>query len=157
MKKILLVIAIMSFLIPASLFAKSPSDQEVKDATVAVMTVFAMVFMSSMMGTAPENVTVDSDMSTGNSTMVFNDFNVASFVDSMSAMMDSMDGGEKPVFAFNHMSGTIAVNELGDLIADVSLKGGNVETLKIKTNDEDLLSLNANGKDFSYLDQVFTE
>lgn len=43
-----------------------------------------------------------------------------------------------------------AVGE-GDMEMDVTLKGGPVKRLVMKTRGEDLLSLVADGKDFSYL------
>ena len=157
MRKFLLIAVILSLLIPASLFAKGPTDAEVTETTIAVLSLFGMVFMSSMFGTSPEGVEINMDMETGKSAVVFDSFEVEPFVLSMADMMSQVPEGEKPVFSFEMISGDIDVNEAGDLLLDVNLKGGNIKTLKIESSGEDLVSLEANGKDFSHLDSVFED
>ena len=150
MKKIALIFLMAVLLLPATLFA-APTDIEVFNATSGVMSVFAMVFMSSMFGQAPENVTVDSNLETGASTMTFDGFQVQGFVDSMSQMMQSTGSEDDFDIEFDEMSGKIIVNEAGDLDLNVDLKGGNVNNLIMKSEGEDISYIKANGKDYTHL------
>lgn len=151
MKKIAMVFLMTALLVPASLFA-APTDEEVYDTTAGVLAVFGMVFMSSMFGQAPENVTLDSDMDTGASTMVFDGFQVQDFMDSMSEMMQQMDSENEDFdIDFKEMSGQIAVNQAGDLDMDVDLKGGSVRNLIMKSEGEDLVVIKADGKNYGHL------
>ncbi len=150
MKKIALVFLMTALLVPASLFA-APTDEEVYDTTAGVLAVFGMVFMSSMFGQSPENVTLDSNMETGASTMIFDGFQVQEFMDSMSEMMQQMENDEDFNIDFNEMSGKIAVNQAGDLDMDVNLKGGSVRNLIMKSEGEDLVTIKADGKNYAHL------
>ena len=157
MKKIVLVCLMTALLVPASLFA-APSDEEVYDTTAGVLAVFGMVFMSSMFGQAPENVTLDSNMETGATTMVFDNFQVQGFMDSMSEMMQSMEEDEELNIDFDEMSGEIAVNQAGDLDLDVDLEGGSVKNLVMKSEGEDLVTIQADGKNYTHLkEQLMAE
>jgi len=155
MKKVLMITLILAMIIPATLFAKGPTDLEVQEATVAVLSVFGLVFMSSMFGQTPDGVIVDMDMETGRSVMEFSDFNVDAFVASMSEMMEQTPEEEQPVFSFNAMTGTIIVDEEGNLNLDMELSGGNVKTLEMKTSGDDMVMIEANGKDYSHLNEIF--
>jgi len=150
MKKILLTVLMLSILIPTALFAATPKDEEVFEATTAVLSVFGLVFMSSMFGEAPEGVTMDMNMETGFAVMVFDNFSVQEFTDSMSELMEASDD-EKLVFAFTKMSGKIEVDESGNLDLDVKLTGGSVNSLIMKSEGEDIISIEANGKSYNHL------
>ncbi|MDC7241980.1 MAG: hypothetical protein PQJ50_16615 [Spirochaetales bacterium] len=152
MKKVLLTVLMLSILVPASLFAASPKDEEVYEATVAVLSVFGMVFMSSMFGTAPEGVDMDMNMETGYAKMVFDDFDVDGFMGGMSEMMEASE--EEIVFGFTGMDGTIEVTPEGDLNLDVDLDGGNVNNLKMASQGEDIVSIQANGKSYNHLAEM---
>ena len=157
MKKIALVFLMTALLVPVSLFA-APTDEEVYKTSSGVMSVFALVFMSSMFGQAPENVTVDSNLETGASTMTFDKFQVQTFVDSMSQMMQASGSGEDFDVEFDEMSGKIIVNEAGDLDLDVDLKGGSVKNLIMKSEGEDLVTIKADGKNYAHLrDRLMAE
>jgi hypothetical protein len=150
MKKTALTVLMLSLLLPASLFAATPSDEEVYEATAAVLSVFGMVFMSSMFGETPENVTMDMNMETGYAIMEFEDFAVQDFKESMSDLLDSADTDEI-IFDFSKMSGKIEVDETGNLNLNVKLTGGNVNTLLLKSEGEDLILIEANGKSYNHL------
>jgi len=150
MKKILLTALMLSILVPASLFAAAPKDEEVFEATTAVLSVFGLVFMSSMFGQAPDGVTMDMNMETGFAVMEFDNFSVQEFTDSMSDLMEAPDE-EKLVFAFSRMSGKIEVDESGNLDLNVKLTGGNVNSLVMKSEGEDIISIEANGKSYNHL------
>ena len=140
----------LSILLPTALFAAAPSDEEVYQATVAVLSVFGLVFMSSMFGEAPANVTMDMNMETGSAMMEFDQFPVKDFSESMSEMMDSAETDEI-VFGFSEMTGKILVDEAGNLNMDVNLTGGNVKTLVMKSEGEDIVTIEANGKSYNHL------
>jgi len=150
MKKILLTALMLSILIPTALFAASPSDEEVFEATTAVLSVFGLVFMSSMFGEAPEGVTMDMNQETGFAVMNFDNFTVKEFTDSMSELMDPSDK-DQLTFAFTKMSGKIQVDESGNLDMNVKLTGGNINSLIMKSEGEDITSIEANGKSFNHI------
>lgn len=156
MKKILLTVLMLSILLPTALFAASPSDEEVYQATVAVLSVFGLVFMSSMFGEPPANVTMDMDMETGYSIMEFDQFPVQDFTDSMSEMMEASDE-DQLVFGFTEMSGKIEVDEAGNLNLDVDLVGGAVKSLIMKSEGEDIVTIEANGKPYNHLREQLME
>ena len=155
MKKILLTVLMLSILIPASVFAASPSDDEVYEATVAVLSVFGLVFMSSMFGTAPDGVVMDMNMETGYSQMTFDAFNVTDFTTGMAEMMESSD--EDIDFNFTKMSGTIEVDEAGNLNLDVDLTGSNVKNLKMESQGDDIVTIQANGKSYNHLSKMLMD
>ena len=155
MKKILLTVLMLSILIPASVFAASPSDEEVFQATTAVLSIFGLVFMSSMFGSAPEGVEMDSNMETGFTQMTFNGFNVQDFTAGMSGMMESAD--EELVYSFSKMSGSIEVDQAGNLNMDVDLSGGNIKNLIMESEGEDLVTIKANGKSYNHLAAMLME
>ncbi len=156
MKKILFLIVIAAVLLPAAAFAQNPSDAEVQETASAVMASFGIVFLSSMFGEPPEGVQVDMDMTTGKSSMIFDNFNAAEYINSFGDT-DPDAEYEMPDFYFETMSGNITVDENGNMNLDVKLKGGNISTLKMQTDDEDLVLLTANGKDFGYLKDFMEE
>ncbi len=155
MKKIFLLFLILTLRIPAFLFSQSLSDLEVQETTIAALTLFGFVLMTSMISAAPENVEMEMDMMTGITHMEFTRFGVTEFVLSMSETMGSPSGGEQPTFSFETLTGTIDVNEQGDLIMDLSLSGGNIKTLKLQTRGEDLVLLEANGSNYNHLEGMF--
>lgn len=152
MKKILLTVLMLSILIPASVFAAGPSDEEVYETTVAVLSVFGLVFMSSMFGTSPEGVEMDMNMETGYSQMTFDGFNVTEFTSGMSEMMESSD--EDINFSFTKMSGLIEVDEAGNLNLDVDLTGSTVKNLKMKSEGDDIVTVQANGKSYNHISEM---
>lgn len=149
MKKILLTVLMLSILIPVSVFAAAPSDEEVFQATTAVLSIFGLVFMSSMFGTAPEGVEMDMNMETGYSQMIFDGFNVQDFTTGMAGMMESAD--EELIYSFSKMSGTVEVDEAGNLNMDVDLTGSNIKNLIMKSEGEDIVTIKANGKAYNHL------
>ena len=155
MKKLLLIITILSLLVPLSLTAQTPTDQEVEEATIGVMTLFGLVFMSSMFGAEHEGATMEMDPQTGASNMVFKDFGVSGFMTSMASAPGGPQTEELPQFPFKTMTGTIKVNQGGDFFMDIQLKGGNVKRLEMETTGEDLITLKANGENFSHLQEIF--
>jgi hypothetical protein len=155
MKKFFLTALILSFLIPSYLFAKAPTDKEVEDATVAVLFLFGMLYMSYMDDTLPEGVTVDLNMEKGTSSIVFSQFEVDTYIASMSELLESVLEEERPTYAFSSISGLIAVSEENNLTIDVQLSGGSIETLQLETTGEDLASLKANGKSYNHLNNIF--
>ncbi|MDC7235145.1 MAG: hypothetical protein PQJ58_18065 [Spirochaetales bacterium] len=152
MKKILLTVLMLSILIPASVFAAPPSDEDVYETTVAVLSIFGLVFMSSMFGTSPEGVTMDMNMETGNSKMEFNAFSVTDFTAAMSDMLESSE--DEVVFNFSQMDGVIEVDEAGNLNLDVDLEGGNVDSLVMQSEGEDIVTIEANGKSYNHLSEM---
>lgn len=157
MKKLLLTATILSLLIPASLFGAAPSDDEVKEATVAVLSLFGMVFMSTMVGEVPEGVESNINAETGEASVTFDRFEAASFFASMSDMIGELPEEDKPVFNFESLSGTLEVDASQNLSMNVRLYGGNVRTLQLTTSGENLVSLDANGKSYMHLEQIFQE
>ncbi len=157
MKNFLLTAVILLLLLPSSAFAEKPSDMEVQDTTIAVLTLFGFVFMSSMFGTVPTGVDVDMDMQTGVSKVEFMEFGVDDFVQSMTALMGETPQEEQPVFTFTIIDGIIDVNEKGDLKMDISLKGGNIKSLRLETAGESLVSLEANGSSYNHLEGMFQD
>ena len=160
MKKTVFIMLVISLLAPASIFALTPAETEVAETTAAVLSSFGIVFLSSMFGEIPEGVDVDMDMTTGNSVMKFENFNPVEYMtviaEQNQTTLEAMDS-EMPEFYFDEMSGSIAIDENGNMNLDMSLKGGNIRTIKLQTSDEDLVYFTANGKDYSYLDYEMLE
>ena len=152
MKKIFFLLIIIALIVPVSAFAAAPSELDVEQAASAVLAGFGAVFLASMFGQTPEGVKADVDMTTGNSKIIFNNFDTAAFFDAFTSMQGVSDDNDLPEIFFKTMSGTIAVDENGDMICDMKLDGGPVKTLQIKTSGEDLEYLKADGKDFTYLE-----
>ncbi|MBI9106196.1 MAG: hypothetical protein JEZ04_05575 [Spirochaetales bacterium] len=153
MKKIFLVLIILAVFVPSALFAEAPSDLEVQETTAGALTAFGMVFMMTMFGEPPLGVTVDANEETGMMVMSFNDFNADSFLAGIKGMGMVDQGNEISDIPFSSMSGVIKVGASGDIDLDLKLTGGNIKVLKLKTTDESLTLLNADGKDYSYLDE----
>jgi hypothetical protein len=64
---------------------------------------------------------------------------------------------EEIIFGFKEMSGKIEVDNAGNLDLDVSLLGGNVKTLVLKSEGEDIVSIEANGESFNHLKDQLME
>lgn len=158
MKKITLLILITLLLLPGILFADTPTDIEVQETTGAVLATFGIVFLSTMFGEAPEGVDVDTDIENGYSSIVFDTFDAETYFNAFSEMTaDSEMEQDLPEFYFKNMSGTISVNQEGNMQCDVSLKGGNIKSLTLKTSGEKLEYLTANGKNYTHLEDLFSE
>jgi hypothetical protein len=160
MKKLLLTAAILSLLIPASLFSEAPlTDEDVQDATISVLSLFGIIFMSSLSGTYPEGVTVDSDMEKGTTSIAFENFDVDAYVASMADMINQAPEEDRPSFDFSRLSGTIELNQGNNnsMVVDVNMQGGNVKTLMLHTTGEDLIALEANGENYNHLEEVFKQ
>ena len=155
MKKAFILIMVILFILPVSVFAKAPTEFEVQQTTYAVMTTFGLLFLASMFGQSPEGVTADMNINDGTSTMTFDSFDAEAYINSMPEMNQAMQENsdtEMPEFGFSSMSGDISVDENGNMKLDLNFKGGNVNTLKMETLEEELLYFTANGIDYSYLD-----
>ena len=152
-KKIFLILLISIFILPTAVFAAPPTDDDVLQTTSAVLAAFGIIILASMFGENPEGVSADMDMNTGKSNIVFKDFNLDSYFKKL-AEISGEDAGvsDMPSVKFNTMSGTIGVNDSGDVKCEMSFSGGNIKSLKFSTAGENLEYLTANGKDFSYLD-----
>ncbi|OJF76358.1 MAG: hypothetical protein BKP49_07765 [Treponema sp. CETP13] len=149
MKKMILAIAVAIMLLPASLFAE-PSEEEVENTISSVMAIYGMSMMASMLGVdIPEGaLVIEYNEDRSGSTLNYKDFPAKEFLEnmnSMSSMMEETSDEEQLVCPFTIMNGTVATNgsmfEDGniDLNIDVNLQGGNVKTLEMHTNDDDVI------------------
>ena len=155
MKKSFLLFLIFTLMMPAFLSSQPLSDSEVQETTIAALTLFGFVLMTSMISEAPENVEMEMDTMTGMTHMEFRQFGIEDFLTAMSETIGTPTEGEKPIFSFEALSGTIDVNEQGDIIMDLTLSGGNIKTLKLQTRGEALVLLEANGSNFNHLEGMF--
>jgi hypothetical protein len=160
MKK-LIVILFAALLAAAPVFA-APTEQEVGDTLGGVMMVYALVVMSSMFGVMPEGADVKMEMQEGTSSLVLKNLDVQPLMASEAGMglTASMNGDEEvPPVQFTHISGEISADEGGNLLLDVTLKGGPVKTLLMKMEEEEVVTFKADGRDYIYLtnDPTFLE
>ena len=58
-------------------------------------------------------------------------------------------------FVFTTMSGTVNLRGDDDFAADLTLSGGEVETLEITARGSEITRLVANGKDYGHLTDIF--
>jgi len=157
MKKIILTIVILILLLPSAAFAKGPSELEVQETTAVVLSTFGLIFMTSMFGETPEGAELRMEDISAGATIVFDSFDIKSYYIMLADSEGAAAMDELPPVSFSRMSGTISVNEDGDMNMDVVLKGGNIKTLTLRTSGEDLAELTVNGQDYSYLDEIFDE
>lgn len=146
---------ILALVLPSAVFAKAPTDIEVEETTIAVLAAFGLIFMTAMFGDTPEGVKIQADDSGADMSVIFDNFNIEEYFNSLEddETMNSMSE-EMPSLTFSKMSGSITINDTGDMNLNVKLKGGSISTLSIKTSGEDLAELKANGKDYTYLDDI---
>lgn len=154
MKKFLFILIISALLLPGLIFAQTiPIETEVQLTMGATLSTFGVVFISSMFGQAPEGVSSETD-DAGNSILNFENFNPSDFFKAMAEMTgesSSPNDGELP---FKTMTGTVSADSDGNMSIDMQYMGGNVKTLKLQTSGEDVLILTANGKDYSYIENI---
>ncbi len=161
MKKIL-IIFLAAALAAAPVFAAGPTEQEVGDTLAGVMMVYALVVMGSMFGAMPEGADVDLDMQTGESSLICDDLDVEPLMSSQAAMgmTASMNGDDDvPEILFSRISGEISASGEGNMLLDVTLKGGPVKNLVLEMEEETITKFKADGKDYLYLthDPAFME
>jgi len=152
MKKLLIVLFACA-LIMAPVFA-APTEQEVGDTLGGVMMVYALVLMSSMFGVMPDGADAQLDMQTGASSLVCDNLDVTALISTQAGMgmTASMNGDEDvPDIQFTRLSGEISATGEGDLLLDVTLKGGPVKNLYLKMAEEEVVTFKADGKDYLYL------
>jgi hypothetical protein len=148
MKKIFLTVLMLSILIPVSVFAATPSDEEVFQTTSEVLGLFAQVMMTTtMLKTELEGVTLEG-MDTGQFKLLFDNFNVQILGSPMGIMGTT---AESMTYSFTKISGVIEMTDLEDLSIDVDLTGSNIKNLIMKSENEDLVTIKANGKSYNHL------
>ena len=151
MKKIVFLILVISLIIPISIFAGPPTEIEVQETAAVVLGSFGIIFMSAMFGESPEGVKLDMDANSGGVKMFYEDFDVKTYFSDFSEM-EITDGEEMPEISFKTMSGTFIVDGDGNMESDMSFKGGNINTMKFKIYEDDMVYFTANGKDYRYID-----
>ena len=154
MKKYLIIFIVLAFLLPSSIWAAGPTEEQVMNATTSVLATYGLVFLSSMFGAVPEGVEADIVMDGGTSTIKFDSFNPKAFYLSMAETGQAGSVEEMPAFNFKTMTGLFELTAEGDMTCNMNLKGGEISRLVIRTGGEDLLELTADGKDFSYLENI---
>ncbi|MBI9106781.1 MAG: hypothetical protein JEZ04_08545 [Spirochaetales bacterium] len=155
MKKLILAIVILVLIMPSAVFAKGPTELEVEETTGVVLATFGLIFMTSMFGETPEGIELKMDDISSGMSIVFDNFDI----DAYFSMLSENEGSgvmtdELPPITFSKITGTVSVTEDGDMNLEVKLKGGNIKTLTLRTSGEDLVELTANGKDYSYMDDI---
>ncbi len=167
MKKTLLCLAALAFLLPAGLFA-APSEEEVADALGGVMSVFGLSVMATMFGAQiPDGaLTIEPSEDGSKTTFVYKNFPAREFLEGMENMMGQMggsddDGEDAQECPFDTMSGTIAafgdmMGDSGQMDVDVTMKGGKVKTLemRVRENEKDSF-IKANGKRYTNMEKLF--
>lgn len=142
------VMVLVCFVIFSSQFsmtlAAEPSFEEVGQTIEEVMAVYSVVMMGLLFGTEYENPQFTGDFM-GESTMTFKKLDVKEFWDSTPLMFQESMETEVDDLIVERISGFINVMDTGELILDVTLKGGSVKTLKMDVMDEDATII-ANGK-----------
>lgn len=153
MKKIMILLIAAAVFMPTALFAEKPTDEDVQNTTGAVLAAFGVVILTSMFGETPEGADAEFDMNTGESNIIFQDFDTLSYFQMLAEMSDeSSSETELPEVNFETMSGTIRIDENGDVICEIYFKGGNIDSLLFKTVGKDLEFMTVNGEDFSDID-----
>lgn len=147
MKKTALLSLVIALLAPA-LFA-APTDDEVAASFSAVFGVYGAVFLTSMMGQTVPGAEMDMNMETGASSLVFDNVDTVALFMSIG---ESLDGtGDMPEIPFTHISGSFNTDTEGNLVMDVTLKGGPVRRIEMITEGDDLVSMKADGKNYDHL------
>ncbi|HAK47524.1 MAG TPA: hypothetical protein DCO79_16585 [Spirochaeta sp.] len=154
MKKIVFLLIVIALILPASIFADNDVEYEVQATLAMTLSTFGVVFISSMFGAAPDGVTAVTDDESGKSTLKMNAFNPAGFFEQMAESTGATDAPAKDDFPFESMTGSISADNDGNMFIDMTYKGGNVKTMKLETAGEDVIIFTANGKDYSYIDDI---
>lgn len=150
MKRIAAITLVLALLAP-SIFA-APTDDEVMISFSAVFGVYGAVFLTVMIGQEVPGAVMDMDMESGSSTLSFDNVDTVALFASIGETLDG--SGDMPEIPFTHISGTFATDSEGDMIMDVTLKGGPVNRLEMETDGEELKSMKADGKNYSHLNAM---
>lgn len=150
MKRIAVLTLVLAFLAP-SVFA-APTDDEVMISFSAVFGVYGAVFLTSMMGQTVPGAVMDMDMENGSSTLTFDNVDTVALFASIGETLDG--SGDMPEIPFTHITGSFATDSEGNMVMDVTLKGGSVKHLEMETDGEELKSMKADGKNYSHLNTM---
>lgn len=150
MKKFAVLSLVIALMAP-SLFA-APTDDEVMISFSAVFGAYGAVFLTSMMGQTVPGAVMDMDMENGSSTLSFDNVDMVALFASIGETLDG--SGDMPEIPFTHISGTFATDSEGNMVMDVTLKGGPVKHLEMETEGEELKSMKADGKNYSHLNAM---
>ncbi len=148
MKKIISALSILALVVP-SVFAASPTEEEVAIATQAVFGVYGAVFMSNLMGNPVPGAKVDMNMETGASSITFTNVDAVTLFSTLGQAISDADEVIEP--PFSHLSGSFTADADGNMKMNFTMKGGTVKTLSMIINNEEVVEYKANGKDFRYL------
>ncbi|MDC7227143.1 MAG: hypothetical protein PQJ61_10315 [Spirochaetales bacterium] len=154
MKRIVLLVLITIIMLPAAVFAADEIESEVQSTLAITLSTFGIVFVSTLFGAAPDGVKAAMDEKTGKSSIYFENFNPSAF---FSEMPESSSGTGLPndgVFTFDTMTGTVSADQMGNMFIDMKYSGGSVRTMKLATEDENIKTFTANGKDYSYIENL---
>ena len=154
MKKIVFTILIFIIVLPLAAFAEVPLEPEVQETTGAVLATFGLLFLSSMFGETPPGVEFQADDINDGAVLLFKDFDIKSYYQTIAEMEDLDDDADLPELYFSKMSGSISVRGEGDIDMDVNLIGGNIRNLKLRTSEETLEYLTADGRDYSQIEGI---
>ena len=147
MKKIVCIFTVL-FLLVSSAFA-APSDDDVIQTFEGVMAVFGTVAFASMTGQELDGISVDMDMSTGEVAAIFDNLDVESLFALFGGAVPMEN--EMPEIPFSHLSGLFSIDAEQNLMMDLSFTGGPVKTMLVRTSDDDILDLVADGRSYSHL------
>ena len=150
MKRIAVITLVLALLAP-SLFA-APTDDEIMTSFSAVFGVYGAVFLTVMIGQDVPGAVMDMDMDSGSSTLSFDNVDTVALFTSIGETLDG--SGDMLEIPFTHITGTFATDSEGNMVMDVSLKGGPVKRLEMETEGEELKTMKADGKDYSHLNEM---
>lgn len=150
MKKTVLLAMVFAVLAP-SVFA-APTDEDVMMSFSAVFGVYGAVFLTTMMGQSVPGAEMDMNMDTGASNVSFNNVDTVALFNSIG---ESIDGtGDMPEIPFTHISGKVTTSSEGDMVMDITLKGGPVKHLEMETAGDDVKSMKADGRNYNHLNSM---
>ena len=151
MKRIVPVLLILS--LTALPLAAAPTDDEVAASFSGVFGVYGAIVVATLMQQSIDGATLELDSQTGASSLRLDNLDVQNLMSGVGVMM--ADEGEAPEIPFTRISGLFETDADGDLTMDVRLTGGPVRTLKMEVVAGEMVSLQADGRSYIHLKDVF--
>ena len=150
MKKFSALLVMSLFLISGAFAA--PTDDEVAESFMGVIGVYSGVFLSTIMGQTVPGASIDMNMQTGESSLTMENVDVAALFLSLGETVDG--DGDMPPIPFQTISGSFTTSSDSAMELSVTLGGGPVRTLDMKMQGEELVTLTADGKNYTHLTDV---
>ena len=143
MKRAIIALVVLALVVPGtSAFAAEPATPEVYQAVGYVFAMYSLAVMSTAYGQTYPGLEVRNTDSSGDLTVVFSNFATSS--------LEGFMGATSADLSYATLDGTVKVDSEGRLDLDVKLTGGSVGSLKMIVEGDSVVSLRADGRDYTF-------